>query len=154
MKNKKIRTNFMLVVISVLAISLFVSCDKDDDTSNSVSNFKITSATHQYNANWDAVVTNEFGSDYRVADWNDLVNFYNSGGNLLGLFDALGLTGYGNSASLYWNGKQFNSETRAYFASRHEHNKPPTYLAHQNINNYQISLGSWDGARKIMVIKK
>ncbi|MBW6484395.1 MAG: hypothetical protein K0B10_15235 [Vicingaceae bacterium] len=117
-------------------------------------NFSITADVHEFNSNWDNIVLSEFGNDYRVADWNDLVSFYNSGGDLLGLFDALGLTEYNSSACVYRNGLQFYSSTRAYFASRHEHNRPPSYLAHENINNYLISLGSWYGARKIMVIKK
>jgi PKD repeat protein len=120
----------------------------------SAGNFGITSDVHEYNSNWDNIVSNEFGSAYRVADWTDLVSYYNSGGDLLELFDQLGLTEYGVSASVYRNGEQFYSGTRSYFASRHEHNKPSTYLAHENINNYLISLGSWNGSYKIIVIKK
>ena len=115
---------------------------------------KLSAEIHEYNSDWENIVLNEFGTNYRVADWNDLLNFYNSGGNLLELFDALGLTEYNSSAFLKRNGQQFYSSTRAYFASRHEHNRPSSYLAHENINNYLISLGSWYGARKIMVIKK
>jgi len=118
------------------------------------SDFNITAEIHEYNSDWDNIVQNEFGSDFRLADWSDLVSYYNAGGDLLALFDELGLTEYGNSAFLYRNGQQFYTGARAYFATRHEHNKPSSYLAHENINNYLISLGSWDGSRKIMVIKK
>jgi len=43
---------------------------------------------------------------------------------------------------------------RDYYATRHEHNKPAGYLAHDNIDNYLISLGSWSGSRKIMASRK
>jgi len=135
----------------LIAIITLSGCEKENVKKL---DFKLTGNIHQHNSDWEAIVANEFGSGYRIADWTDLVSFYNSGGDLLELFDALGLTEYQNTAFVYRNGQQLYSSTRAYFASRHEHNKPPSYLAHENINNYLISLGSWDGARKIMVIKK
>ena len=94
------------------------------------------------------------GSEYRVADWNDLVNFFNRGGDLLELFDGLGLKHCGNSAFLKWHGDRKYSDTRYYYASRHEHNKPSNYLAHDNIDSYLISLGSWYGKKQILAIKR
>ena len=40
---------------------------------------------------------------------------------------------------------KFGVENRHYYISRHDGNKPAHYLAHDNIDNYTISLGSWYG---------
>ncbi len=118
------------------------------------SRFALTANTYADSSDWDAAVQSEFGSDYRVADWNDLVAYHNDGGDLLALYDGLGMTNYGHSASVTRSGDPSYSSTRYYFASRHEHNKPGSYLAHANIDNYLLSLGSWNGTRKILAIKK
>lgn len=105
-------------------------------------------------SDWDQIVNDNFGSEYKVADWTDLENYHANGGNLLELFDDLGLTDYNQSVSVTRNGVKKYSSSRYYFASRHEGNKPGNYLAHDNINNYEISLGSWWGDRKILAIKR
>ena len=119
----------------------------------SYGNFAVTTEKYEYNGNWTQIVDN-LNSEYRVADWEDLKDFYNSGGDLLDLFDGLGLTEYGDTAFVTRSGDQFYSSDRAYFATRHEHNLPSYYLAHDNIDNYLISLGSWYSKQKILMIKK
>lgn len=115
--------------------------------------FVITADTYAFGSDWDAVIQSVFGSNYRVADWSDLVNYYVNGGDLLELFDGLNLHDYGAAVSLKYNNNQYYSSSRSYFASRHEHNVPPSYMVHAHINNYQISLGSWTGSRKILAIR-
>jgi PKD repeat protein len=116
--------------------------------------FGVTELTYEDDSDWEQVVQDVFGSDYRIADWTDLESYYNNGGDLLALYDGLGRTEYGNSAYVTLNGVRNYSSTRYYFASRHEHNKPGGYLAHDNIDNYLISLGSWYGSNYIMVKRK
>ncbi len=116
--------------------------------------FGITDSIFAYDSDWDAICDSIFGLNYRVADWNDLKGYYNNGGDLLYLFDGLGLTEYRDGASVKRDGNQFYSGSRSYFASRHEHKLPSGWLAHDNIDNYLISLGSWYHKRKIMVHKK
>ena len=116
-------------------------------------NFGVTTDVYDYTQNWDDFIAPIVEPGYRVAEWSDLVDYYNDGGDLLTLFDGLGLTEYKNSASIKRNGQQHYSSTRGYFVSRHEHNLPSGYLAHENIDNYLLSLGSWSGNRKIMVYK-
>ena len=128
--------------------------EQNNKNNISYEDFGITSDRYSEKSDWAQIVLDNFGDQYRVADWNDLKEYYNNGGDLLVLFDELGLTDYGNSASVTRNGVRNYSTDRYYFASRHEGNKPGNYLAHDNINNYQISLGSWWGERPIMVIKK
>lgn len=116
--------------------------------------FGVTNERYKDDSDWNQIVMDVFGPEYRVADWNDLRNYYNNGGNLLQLFDGLGLTERGNSAYVTRNGKSVISGTRYYFATRHEHRKPSSYLAHENIENFLISLGSWPGSNRIMVIRR
>ena len=159
------------ILILIIAVFVFGACDflgdddnsydnntstNDDnnsDTGKTFGDFGITLETYEDSSSWDQVVNDVFGSGYRVADWNDLVAFYNAGGDLLALYDGLGLTAVGNSAFVERSGDPSYSTDRYYFASRHEHNKPESYLAHENIDNYLISLGSWSGSRKIMSVK-
>jgi hypothetical protein len=123
------------------------------DTGKSYGDFGVTLETYEDISDWDQIVSDVFGSSYRVADWDDLVAYHNAGGDLLDLFDGLGLTEVGNSAFVERSGDPNYSTDRYYYASRHEHNKPGHYLAHDNIDNYLISLGSWYGSRNIMVVK-
>ncbi len=116
--------------------------------------FGITLDNYEDTANWNAIVEALFGSNYRVADWNDLVQYHAQGGDLLALFDSLGLTKYQACVFVTRNGNPRYSGDRYYYASRHEHNKPGNYLAHENIDRYLISLGSWWGSRPILAIRK
>jgi len=118
-------------------------------------NFGVTELTFFDYSDREFIVNKVFGSEYREADWNDLKAYYDNGGNLLELFDGLGLTELGASVLITRDGNSMWSATRYYTASRHEHNKPSSYLAHDNIDNYLISLGSWYGMKlKILTIKK
>jgi len=90
-----------------------------------------------------------FGEEYRVADWNNIKEYYNSGTNLSKLLDKLGLNGYQSEISMTLNGDPLFSPSRYYFFSRHVHNKPSVYPAYENIDNFLVGLGSWIGERKI-----
>ena len=117
--------------------------------------FAITTLKYKERSNWNTIIQNIFGSKYRVADWNDLEKFYyEKNGDLLNLFNGLNLKKYRDSAHITRNGEKQWSYYRFYYVSRHEHNKPGHYLAHENINNYLMSLGSWSGVRKIIAVKK
>ena len=132
-------------------------CDGVDascvDNGITYGDFGVTEIKYEDSSNWDSTVQSVFGSGYRVADWNDLKAYHNGGGDLLDLFDGLGLTAYKISVFVTRDGDRTYSSTRFYIASRHEHNQPSYYVAHDNIDNYLISLGSDDGPKYIMAIK-
>ncbi len=113
----------------------------------------------------------------RLADWNDIVAFYESGGSLDNFISNLKMSlrnpwlvtsnrigepsnelngsrdedteskvdpnGYGYRISydgnLRWSGE------RHYFVERHDHVKRGDFLDHDDINNQQLTLGSWTG---------
>jgi len=118
--------------------------------------FAITKKRYEETSNLDEIVQNTFGSEYRIADWEDLEKFYyDKNGDLLDLFDNLNLKEHGSGGYVTWHGNRIWNGRRHYYVSRHEHNKPSYYLDHANIDNNLISLGSWYNMKtNILVIKK
>ncbi len=115
--------------------------------------FGVTDKTFDKDGDWNQIVESVFGSNYKVADWNDLTAYYNSNNSIKNLLDGLELE-KNNSVAVTYNGNKKNSSTRWYFITRHNHDKPGYYLAHKNLDNYLLSLGSWDGNRRILAIRK
>ena len=96
----------------------------------------------------------QLGSTARLADWNDIVSFYNNGGSLDDFKTQLRIADWGSglvgnelsgSYRISRNGNEIWSGNRHYLVSRHDHSKPGNYLAHANIDNHNLSLGSWYG---------
>ena len=96
------------------------------------------------------------GEGVRLADWNDLLAYYREGGSMAdfitelkipleygnpGDMEAIPNTGYriSRNGKLRWQGD------RHYFFARHDYIKRADFLAHDNIDNYLLSLGSWFG---------
>jgi len=97
-----------------------------------------------------------FGEGVRLADWNDILTYYREGGSMAdfitelkipleygnpGNMEAIPNTGYRISR----NGELRWRENRHYFFARHDHVKRADFLAHDNIDDYLLSLGSWFG---------
>ncbi len=116
--------------------------------------FGVTETTYPADSDWTTTVAGIFGAGYRVADWTDLEAFHAGGGDPSALFDGLGLVDYGASAFVTRDGEASYDMTRFYFAVRHDHDKPGTFLAHDEIDNHLITLGSWDSARRILVVRE
>ena len=94
-------------------------------------------------ANLDSIVTALYGSNYRVADWNDLVS-YSQTHDIVAWADSIGML---NSSSYgFWvtrDGYHFWSGNRHYYIERHDGVVPGWWLVHATINNHFIDLGSW-----------
>ncbi|WP_216093244.1 hypothetical protein, partial [Candidatus Marithrix sp. Canyon 246] len=116
-------------------------------------NFAITNNRYDVNTDFDAICKQTFGNNYLQADWEELKKYYNDGFSMNDLVENLNLKEF-NAAYLKRSGKTNYSSRRKYFVSYHNHNKPSNYLAHENINNYFLSLGSWWGSQHIMCSKK
>lgn len=117
-----------------------------------VSDFKITSGRYSEKDNLDQVINEEFGEDYRLADWKDILEF-SSGieewANALGLNEgeenALIIS---NEGYRIWLGRQ-------YYISRFNHKKPQHFLPFGSIDNDFVCLGSWFGINKhVLAVKK
>jgi hypothetical protein len=117
--------------------------------------FALTRNAHETYS--DNVCAEELGEGYRVADWRDIVDQYRQTGSLDGFFAQTGLK-YGSAAQVtlggeqHWRGDHRRAK-RLFFIERHDGNKPEYFLAHEGINQYQLSLGSWTGARPVLCVQ-
>jgi len=119
--------------------------------------FAITSQTYAENSDWDKIVEDVFGSDYRVADWKDFKDYYSNSkeGDLNRLLDGLAVQeGSNPDGFVYYSGDIPYLPSKCFIA-RHNHNKPPGFVAPDNIDNHLLSLGTWRVNRKrILAVKK
>ena len=98
----------------------------------------------------------QLGKGVRLADWNDILAYIEAGGSVNDFIEALKIqleyvhpddmdpvpnTAYRISMNgeLHWNGD------RHYFFARHDHKLRGDFLAHDDIDDYHLSLGSWFG---------
>ena len=96
----------------------------------------------------------QLGGGFRLADWNDIVTYYENGGSLTDFTAGLRMSVGGRDRlpgeisdgyRISRNGEPLWSGNRHYYVARHDHQKPSYFLAHANIDNYRLSLGSWYG---------
>ncbi|RKU18279.1 hypothetical protein C6503_09530 [Candidatus Poribacteria bacterium] len=96
------------------------------------------------------------GEGVRLADWNDILAYYREDGSMADFITELKIPlEYGNPGDMEAipntayrisrNGKLRWQGDRHYFFARHDHVKRADFLAHDNIDNYLLSLGSWFG---------
>lgn len=114
--------------------------------------FKITAGKYNEKEDLYRVIQTEFGDDYRMADWNDILPFRATIENWA---DRIGLP-VGEENALFisndgyriWLGRQ-------YYISRFSHGKPGQFLAHDEIDDEFVCLGSWyDLARRVLCVKR
>lgn len=117
--------------------------------------YRVTTTRVSMSSNMDNACVSEFGASYRMADWADIESSYADGVSADSILMYQG-TGDYFSAWVSQNGNGFYDSTRHYFASRHkvDHQKPSYYLAHSNIGNHLISLGSWYYDEPVLCYKK
>ncbi|MEA3486083.1 MAG: RHS repeat-associated core domain-containing protein [Thermodesulfobacteriota bacterium] len=137
-----------LVILSLFCIIGEMVFANRGMAADSMSQYTLTSGNYQYTADWNAAVKAEFGPDAQVADFATIkANFT---GRAAAFCDAIGLASFGGGALCVYNGSKFNGtyqgNQRYYYMERHNGNKPDHFLAHSNIDNYTLSLGSWFGS--------
>lgn len=117
----------------------------------------------------------QLGEDVRLADWSDILAYYDDGGNLDEFIIGLKMSLRDDMKMMFENveksienvdldidplqppdllGNQYRISkdgnlrwegSRHYFVGRHDHLKPFDFLDHDDLNNYQLTLGSWFG---------
>ena len=119
-----------------------------------IGGFKVTSGSYDETVDNNQACIAEYGNSYQIADWNDIVNYYNTSSSMDDFFTAVSMPSLGQegarSLQVSRDGNELYSSSRHYFISRHDHNKPGHYLSHANIDDHLIDLGSWDGARPVL----
>ena len=108
----------------------------------------------------DGACKAQLGSSARLADWNDVVAYYDGGGSLPAFIAGLKLGVYGEALTAgqlaggyrlsanghsVWPERQAHGLDRHYFVARHDHSRPDYFLAHADLDNHHLSLGSWYG---------
>jgi len=124
-----------------------------------ISNFEMTTNKYSETENLEQAVTSEFDSSYRIADWNDIVSYYNQGNSVEDFKTKFSpISGTDSSFSdglITYNGNHWWSSSRHYFysISRRPGQTPRDgYLSHENIDNHTFDLGSWyDISKNILV---
>ena len=101
--------------------------------------FKVTVGEYSETADLDQAIKNEYGDDYRLADWNDVLAYSN---DIQSWASSIGME-HGDSYLISRDGNCFWSGRRHYFMTRHDHNCPGSFLVHDDIENHFIDLGSW-----------
>ena len=87
----------------------------------------------------------------RLADWNDIVAYYNRVGSMADFLRNLDIR-VGSGYRVTWNGQAIwggglaDGRKRHFFFARHDYNKPENFLDHDNIHNHLLTLGSWYGS--------
>jgi hypothetical protein len=86
----------------------------------------------------------ELGSMWRLADWNDLLAYSQTGNSIEAFVSALALKK--NTVYLITNnGERWYSRGRHYYIELHNHILPNGFFSHADIDNHYIDLGSWSG---------
>ena len=110
-------------------------------------NFHVVAHDLDEKGNLKAACKEKLGVGVRLADWNDLIAYHEAGGSLSELIANLKIPieapnspqyRISMNGELLWRG-------RHYFVARHDHTKREGFLAHDNIDGYHLTLGSWFG---------
>ncbi|MDE0399882.1 MAG: tetratricopeptide repeat protein [Candidatus Poribacteria bacterium] len=110
-------------------------------------NFHVIAHDLDEKGNLKAACKEKLGVGVRLADWNDLVAYHEAGGSLSELIANLKIPIEAPNSPQYrisMNGKLL-WQGRHYFVARHDHTKREGFLAHDNIDGYHLTLGSWFG---------
>ena len=115
--------------------------------------FKITSGKYNEKDDLDQIIRKEFGDNYRLADWNDIMQFSE---NIEEWVDNIGLKELGGENELMISNEGYRIWLgRQYFITRFDHKRPEHFLAHASINNDFVCLGSWLGLNMhVLAVKK
>ena len=95
-----------------------------------------------------AACKEKLGAGVRLADWNDLIAYHKAGGSLTDLIANLKIPIEVANSQQYrisMNGELTWNGDRHYLVARHDHTVRAGFLAHDDIDNYHLTLGSWFG---------
>lgn len=115
--------------------------------------FKITPVKYGETEDLEQLVVDEFGPDYRMADWGD-IKALEGIVDLASWADEVGIAGDASSLYVTNNGQHFYDNYRHYFIARHEHSVPGGFLVHDHVDNHYFDLGSWYDIEMKILCKK
>ena len=142
-----------------LTFTITVSEATVQEALTSYDNFHVIAHDLSEGQSHDAECKIQLGNGVRLADWDDIVDYHEGGGSLLEFIVGLKMSVEGQEplpgeiASGYRisrggepvEGGAVRPGARHYFFARHDHRRPGYFLAHDHLDNYRLSLGSWHG---------
>ncbi len=173
--------NYLLTVGSWFAQGGYALCygeldeNVKDKSLASYDNFHVIGHSLNETEDHNAECIAQLGDGVRLADWSDILEYNDAGGDLTDFIIGLKMSlrddmkamfetmqksvenvdpevdplqppdlldnqyHISKDGNLRWQGN------RQYFVGRHDHLKPNGFLDHDNLNNYQLTLGSWYG---------
>ena len=114
----------------------------------SYQNFHVIAHNLDEKGDLKAACKEKLGVGVRLADWNDLVAYHEAGGSLSDLIENLKIPIEVANSQQYrisMNGELIWNGDRHYLLARHDHTKRAGFLAHDDIDNYHLTLGSYFG---------
>ncbi len=138
---------FFIPGIILLIVFLLTGCP------NIFYKYSLTTNTYHCSSDLLEKARVEFGSTAVLADWKDIKASY--GNNIAAFCNNIGLeVGEINSAFVTRNGDyKYENTDRQYYISRFNGDKPGGYLAHDDIDNNYLCLGSWDDCTFKILVK-
>jgi murein DD-endopeptidase MepM/ murein hydrolase activator NlpD len=114
--------------------------------------FRITARAYGEKEDLYEAVQSEFGDAYRLADWLDIGQLSENRDDWA---DALGLE-EGESNGLFVSNEGYRIWLgRQYFIARFDHSRPKSFLAHDDIDDDLVCLGSWqDFKRRLLAVRR
>ena len=114
----------------------------------SYQNFHVIAHDLDETGNLKAACKAKLGIGVWLADWNDIVAYQETGSSLTDLITNLKIpieVAKSQQYRISVNGELIWNADRHYFVARHDHTKRAGFLAHDDIDNYHLTLGSWFG---------
>jgi len=151
-------TGIALKIIGADGVTLFQGCwPANLDLKASMSTveranalrFRITKRKYRISDDILGAVRAEFGVDYDVADWQDLVRYP---GDIRVLLDAVGLTEYCSKAIIGFHTSSTSWTHR--FIERHDSRIPPGWKAIDTIQDHLLDMGSSSNSQMPILCKK
>ncbi|MBC8486944.1 MAG: T9SS type A sorting domain-containing protein [Bacteroidetes bacterium] len=140
----------LILTISILTTSFGLSAQTVVPENNFLDSFLRTSSNYPWDTpDFDEVCQQEFGNDFLIADWNNVVAFVDENG-FEEFFNQTGMTYYQSNGWVTRDGQHLYSSNRHYFIERHDGNVPGGWLVHASIGSNTIDLGSWHNSRPIL----
>ena len=114
---------------------------------DSAGSFQVTSDSVNIRENLDAVCRQQFGHQFRLADWNDIKNQFRMRVDPDRILED-------GSALVSRNGQRFWSKERHYIITRANHRPDPGYLAHDSLDNRLFDLGSYYPSYRVLCFQE
>lgn len=112
--------------------------------------FQRTASDHSWDTpDFDAVCSEAFGVEYRMADWTE-IEAYISANSIDEFYDMTGMADYRSNGWVSRGGQGLQTSGRHYFIERHNGTVPSGWAVFDSIGGNDLDLGSWYNSRPVI----